>query len=287
MNVLAEIAYPRIDPVVFHVGPLPVRWYGVSYILAFVSAYLVLRGLAKRKRWPVAPDRVADVLFWGILGVFLGGRIGWEFFYAITEGHFDLGNFYKVWQGGMSFHGGLLGVILAYWIWTAKAKVPRGDFFDGLSLATPPGIFLVRMANFINAELYGRPWNGPWAMRFPAYPGENIESWDGHTFTEPRHPSQLYEGLAEGLLLFVILRWLMLRKGLGGGRVSAAFLVLYGSFRFALEFFREPDAGIGLEWFDTFSRGQLLCLGMILLGIFVFWRCGRAKPKPSPEGTSA
>jgi phosphatidylglycerol:prolipoprotein diacylglycerol transferase len=281
---LAEIAYPIVRPVLVEiprflgVGPIKVRWYGVSYILAFVLAFLVLRYLAKRKRWPVAPDRVADVLFWGILGVFLGGRIGYVLFYALPQGRFDWGEIYQVWKGGMSFHGGLLGVVIAYWIYTARTGLPRGDFFDGLSLATAPGIFLVRAANFVNAELYGRPWDGPWAMSFPVYPAERPEDWDGVTFTEPRHPSQIYEALGEGLLLFLVLHWLMMRRGWGGGKISGMFLVLYGLVRFLVEFVREPDAGIGFDLLGTITRGQVLCVAMMVLGLVTLARSG-GKPR--------
>jgi phosphatidylglycerol:prolipoprotein diacylglycerol transferase len=283
MGVLAEIAYPIIDPIVFTVGPLKVRWYGISYLVAFVLAWVVLRGLSKRGRWPVPPDRVADVLFWGIVGVFLGGRLGYEIFYAVPQGTFQWSKIFHVWEGGMSFHGGLLGVIVAYWIYTGKKGLPRGDFFDGLSLATPLGIFSVRTANFVNAELYGRPWDGPWAMRFPDYPDQHPELWDGRTFTSPRHPSQLYEALAEGLLLFAILRFLMLGLGWGGGRISGAFLVLYGFFRFVLEFFRMPDHG-RFALLDTFTSGQILCFGMIVAGVIVF---ARAAPRARPAAPEA
>jgi phosphatidylglycerol:prolipoprotein diacylglycerol transferase len=283
---LAEIPYPVIDPILFQVGWLKVRWYGVSYLMAFVLAYFVLRGLSRRGRWPVPAERVADVLFWGIVGVFLGGRIGYEIFYAVPQGTFEWGKIFHVWEGGMSFHGGLLGVILAYWIYTGKKKLPRGDFFDGLSLATAPGIFCVRLANFVNAELYGREWDGPWAMRFPVYPDQHPELWDGRTFTRLRHPSQLYEAFAEGLLLFLILRWLMLGRGLGGGRISGWFLVLYGTFRFVIEFFRTPDRD-QFALFDFFTSGQLLCFGMIVAGVVVLARAAPRAPRPAEPSAVA
>jgi phosphatidylglycerol:prolipoprotein diacylglycerol transferase len=279
---LAEIPYPRIHPDIFSIGPITVRWYGVSYVLAFALGYLVLRALAKRGRWPVEPERVADVLFWGILGVFVGGRLGWVLFYGIPSGSVQtFWQVFKVWEGGMSFHGGLLGVLVAYWIYTGVKKVPRGEFFDGLSLGATLGIFSVRMANFINAELYGRPWDGPWAMRFPKYgsfggpdaweaelaKGDRSELW-----TQLRHPSQLYEAFGEGLLLFFVLRWLMLKKGVGGGRISAAFLVGYGTIRLLLEFVRQPDKDMGFVLFGILTQGQLLSLGMIAAGLIVFAR---------------
>ena len=278
--LLAEIPYPRIHPDIVSIGPLTVRWYGVSYVLAFALGYLVLRYLARRGRWPVEPDRVADVLFWGILGVFFGGRLGWVLFYGLPSGSIrSFGQVFKVWEGGMSFHGGLLGVIVAYLLYIRAKKIPLGEFFDGLALATPPGIFCVRMANFVNAELPGRRWDGPWAMRFPNYRAAGgPDPWQarfdaGETlgmFTQLRHPSQLYEALLEGLVLFVLLYWLMIRRGVGGGRIAATFLVGYGLIRFLLEFVREPDADMGFVLFGVVTQGQLLSLGMMLAGFIVF-----------------
>ena len=277
---LAEIPYPRIDPDVFSIGPLTVRWYGVSYVMAFALAYIVLRHLARLGRWPVDPDKVADVLFWGILGVFFGGRFGWVLFYGIPSGSIQsFWQIFKVWEGGMSFHGGLLGVIVAYGIYVKKSGVKLGEFFDGLTLATPLGIFCVRMANFVNAELYGRLWDGPWAMRFPYYlenggpdawqarfdAGETVGMW-----TNLRHPSQIYEALFEGLFLFLFLYWLMVKRGVGGGRIAAAFLVGYGLVRFFIEFVRKPDSDMGYVLFGALTQGQVLSLGMVLAGLVVF-----------------
>jgi phosphatidylglycerol:prolipoprotein diacylglycerol transferase len=290
--LLAEIPYPRIDPDLLHLGPLTVRWYGVSYVVAFGLAYLVLRYLARRGRWPVEPDKVADVLFWGIVGVFLGGRIGWVLFYGIPGGGIQRWTqVFEVWKGGMSFHGGLVGVIVAYWIYTTVRGLPRGKFFDGLTLATPPGIFCVRMANFVNAELYGRPWDGPWAMRFPRYQEyggpqawEKLNEAGAHPglYTELRHPSQLYEALGEGVLLFLVLWWLMVRKGVGGGRIAASFLIGYGLVRFLVEFVRQPDADMGYVLFGAITQGQLLSTGMILAGIATFVVIGIKDRKRDP-----
>ena len=263
--LLAEIPYPRIDPVVFWI----VRWYGVSYILAFGLAYLVLRGLSKRGRWPVHPDRVGDVLFWGILGVFLGGRIGYMLFYAEDKSWSEWAN---VRQGGMAFHGGFLGVLIAFLVYSIVKKIRFRDVLDGLSLAAAPGIFCVRIANFINAELVGRPWDGPWAMKFPKYViGKEADfKWD----TVARHPSQLYQALAEGLFTFLILRWLMIKKNWGGGRIVSAFLVTYGALRFVTEFFREPDPQLGFQWLGM-TRGQEFCAAMVVIGLLSF-ACLRA-----------
>jgi phosphatidylglycerol:prolipoprotein diacylglycerol transferase len=289
---LAEIPYPLIDPILLDLGALKVRWYGVSYIVAFVLAALVLRGLARRGRFPVAPDRVVDFLFWGILGVFLGGRLGYVLFYGLSQ-DYDGWQILKVWEGGMSFHGGLAGVVIAYALYARVTRTSPGALFGGLSLATAPGLGAVRLGNFVNAELYGRPWDGPWAMRFPRYDDERWGRdpagwWRIHEsgapepvgfWTDPRHPSQLYEALAEGLVLYLVMRWLVLGRGWSGGRVAGAFLVLYGLFRFGLEFLREPDLGIGLEWFGLFTRGQALCTLMIAVGALVLWRCARLEAR--------
>ena len=277
--LLAEIPYPRIDPILFG----PIRWYGLSYIAAFGLAYLVLKNLARRGRWPVHPDKVADVLFWGILGVFLGGRIGYMAFYAEDK---SVGEWFNFRQGGMSFHGGLLGVVSAYFLYAIVNKIRFRDLGDGLALATPLGIASVRIANFINAELWGRPWDGPWAMRFPIY--KIGETWNGKWDTVLRHPSQLYQALLEGLALFFVLRYLMLKRNWGGGYVGCAFLVGYGAFRFVAEYFREPDPQLGYELLGM-TRGQEFCALMIYLGIksavILWFRKSRPMPiAPWAEG---
>ena len=276
---LAEIPYPRIDPVLVKIGDFSLRWYGISYVLAFGLAFLVLRMLARRGRWPVPPDRVGDVLFWGILGVFLGGRLGYMLFYADNK---SLSQWWKVWEGGMAFHGGLLGVILAYFVYGLAKGIPFRWIGDGLALATPLGIFCVRMANFVNAELVGRPWDGPWAMRFPKY--KLGEEWNGAMDTVLRHPSQLYQGLTEGLLLFFVLRWLMLKRRWGGGTIGSMFLILYGAFRFATEYFREPDEQLGYQFLGM-TRGQEFCLAMVVLGAgFLAWMVSSRRPMPMLAG---
>jgi phosphatidylglycerol---prolipoprotein diacylglyceryl transferase len=275
---LAEIPFPDVDPVAFHVFGFAVRWYGLSYVLAFGIAYVVLRMLAKRGRWPVPPERVGDVLFWGILGVFLGGRIGYMLFYAEDK---SLTQWWRVWEGGMAFHGGILGVVGAYFVWGLVQKIPFRWIGDGLALATTLGIFCVRVANFLNGELYGRETDVPWSFRFPVYDlvtGKHIAT------TTPRHPSQLYEGVAEGLLVYFILRWLMLKRRWGGGTIASMFLILYGAFRFVSEFFREPDKQIGYEFLGM-TRGQEFCLGMVALGVFfLVWMTKTWKPYPVGEG---
>ena len=273
--VLAEIPFPRIDPILLKVGDFALRWYGISYVVAFGLAFLVLRMLARRGRWPVPPDRVGDVLFWGILGVFLGGRIGYMLFYAEDK---SIGQWYRVQDGGMSFHGGLLGVLIAYFTYGIVKRIPFRFIGDGLALATPLGIFTVRMANFINAELWGRPWDGPWAMRFPKY--RINEVWDGQYEDVLRHPSQLYQGFTEGLLLFFLLRWLMISKRWGGGTIGSMFLVGYGAMRFFTEYFREPDPQLGYRFLGM-TRGQEFCAAMVGLGLAsLVWMTRTRKATP-------
>jgi phosphatidylglycerol---prolipoprotein diacylglyceryl transferase len=220
------------------------------------------------------------VLFWGILGVFVGGRLGWVLFYGMHEPDWSWAQILQVWKGGMSFHGGLLGVIVAYGLYCRQQRLKPGAFFDGLALAATPGLFLVRLANFINAELYGRVWDGPWAMRFPDYEAPGVggpEHWvpGGPMLADTRHPSQLYEAFGEGLFLLLFLGWLMVRRGVGGGRIAGLFLVLYGGVRFLIEFTREPDAGIGFSFLGWLTRGQELCVGMVLAGLIVLALCGK------------
>ena len=267
---LAEISYPRVDPVVFWI----VRWYGVSYIVAFGLAFLVLRSLARRGRWPIHPDRVGDVLFYGILGVFLGGRIGYMLFYAEDK---SLEAWWKVREGGMAFHGGLAGVLLAYFAYALVKRIRFRDVVDGLALAACPGIFCVRIANFINAELVGRATDVPWAMKFPKYVigHEETFTWD----TVARHPSQLYQAVTEGLVTFVVLRWLMLAKGVGGGRIAAGFVMLYGALRFGTEYFREPDPQLGLRWLGL-TRGQEFCAAMFLVGLVAWVALAAVRSRP-------
>jgi phosphatidylglycerol:prolipoprotein diacylglycerol transferase len=269
---LAEIPYPVIDPEAFNVFGFGVRWYGIAYIVAFALAAWVLHGLSKRGRWPVHPDRVLDVLFWGIVGVWVGGRVGYMLFYADDKSPSEWLNFR---QGGMSFHGGMGGVILAYFIYALKHRIPFRHLGDGLALATAPGIAVVRLANFVNAELWGRPWDGPWAMRFPVY---HIEKpWDGAWDVVLRHPSQLYQMLGEGLALFLVMRWAMLKKGWGGGRIGCIFLFGYGAFRFVAEFFREPDKGLGFDVLGL-TRGQEFCAAMMVVGLVAFALLRRSEP---------
>lgn len=249
---------PHIDPVFLSIGPLQFRWYGLMYVLAFVSTYFIVRSEVKRKQLPLTADDVSDLVFYGALGVVLGGRLGYILFYNLD---FYLANPLKllaVWEGGMSFHGGFLGVVLAFVLYARKKKLPFLTLIDIAALCAPVGLGLGRIGNFINAELYGRPTDAPWGMIFPGSDGL------------PRHPSQLYEAFLEGFVLFLIVRFAS-KKCSAQGIAGWTFVAGYGLFRFIVEFFRQPDAQIGF-FFQWFSMGQFLSLPMFLLGCFMIFR---------------
>lgn len=249
------LIHPQIDPIALQLGPLAVRWYGLTYLVAFIL-FLVLGRLRARqnvlKGWK--PGDLDDLLLYGIFGVVLGGRLGYCLFYK--PGYYlsnPLEIFY-VWQGGMSFHGGMLGVIFAMWLYARRTHRGLLAVLDFIGPLVPLGLASGRIGNFINAELPGRAADPslPWAMIFPTI--DQI----------PRHPSQLYQFALEGVLLFIIL-WVYAQKPRALGRVSGLGLLGYGIFRFIAEFFREPDAFLGFLSFGM-TMGQWLCVPMILLG---------------------
>jgi phosphatidylglycerol:prolipoprotein diacylglycerol transferase len=259
MSLLAEISFPNIDPVIFSIGPISVRWYGVAFVCGFLIGNELLRRLAVEKRLPVPPETAGDVMIASLIGIVLGGRLGYVLFYDLPKFVNQPEQILQVWKGGLSFHGGLLGCAVAMFIFSKRRKVKMSALADACVVSATPGIFLVRCANFINGELWGRETDVAWAMRFPT--GGDVL----------RHPSQLYEGVLEGLLLFALLwgfrkrSWLLPR-----GAPTAAFLLGYGIIRFFIEFVREPDPQLG-EVLWVFSMGQLLCMAMILSGAFVWY----------------
>ncbi|HIF9385857.1 TPA: prolipoprotein diacylglyceryl transferase [Photobacterium damselae] len=261
------LTFPQIDPVLVQIGPLAIRWYGLMYLIGFAFAMWLANRRADQPGSGWTKDQVSDLLFAGFLGVVIGGRIGYVLFY-----NFDLflANplyLFKVWTGGMSFHGGLLGVITAMFWYGHKNGRTFFSIADFIAPLVPFGLGMGRLGNFINGELWGRVTDVPWAMIFPT--GGPL----------PRHPSQLYEFLLEGVVLFIILN-LFIRKPRPTGAVSGLFLLCYGSFRFFVEFFRQPDAQLG--FFDGWlTMGQILSTPMILLGAAILIWAYKKKPESS------
>ena len=233
------------------------------YLLGFLLFFLLASHRARRPHSPVLSSSISDLLFAGFLGVILGGRIGYVLFYNFPAFLQDPLMVFKVWQGGMSFHGGFLGVLLAMLWFARRHKLPFLAITDFIAPMIPVGLAAGRFGNFINAELWGRPSELPWAMVFPQL--DNV----------PRHPSQLYQMMLEGVLLFVIL-WFFSSRPRRTGMVSGLFCVLYAAFRFLVEFTREPDRHIGYVAGDWLTMGQLLSLPLFLLGLFlIYWSCQR------------
>jgi phosphatidylglycerol---prolipoprotein diacylglyceryl transferase len=245
--------HPLIDPVLVRIGPLDVRWYGLMYLLGFALGYLVIRSELKRKQGSVPAEAADDLLFYLIIGLLVGGRIGYALFYNLGEYIYAPWEVFAIWHGGMSFHGGLMGMLVSGYIFARKRKAQFLDLADIGALAAPLGLMLGRIGNFINGELYGRITSVPWGMVFPM--GGDL----------PRHPSQLYEALLEGPILFLIM-WYFRTRIKRPGELLVIFLWGYGIFRFTVEFFREPDPQLGfiIQWL---TMGQLLCLAMIAGGI--------------------
>jgi phosphatidylglycerol:prolipoprotein diacylglycerol transferase len=252
--LFATIQYPRLDPVALHIGPLAIRWYGIAYLLGFALAYLILRKLIRRGTLKITQDALGDLIGWLVSGVMVGGRAGWWLFYHRNTGAPE--PWYEpfaLWHGGMSFHGGLIGVTIALVLWSWLRHAPLLNVSDCAALVTPVGLFFGRIANFINAELVGRSTALPWGVVFP---GDTV----------PRHPSQLYEALLEGPVLLLAL-WLTFRwRRARDGRIAALFLILYGLFRFGVEFTREPDSQLGFIAFGWLTMGQLLSALLMVAG---------------------
>jgi phosphatidylglycerol:prolipoprotein diacylglycerol transferase len=259
------MTYPTIDPVLIHLGPLQIRWYGLMYVIAFVLAYVVLIKASQRKGYDLTRQDLGDFLTYAIVGVIAGARLGYCAFYNPSYYALNPLKVFAVWGGGMSFHGGLIGVFVGGWLYTRKTGKSYLALGDLAALATPLGLFFGRMGNFINAELYGRITDAPWGMVFP----------DAGRL--PRHPSQLYEAFFEGLVLFVLL-FLLSRRKMPKGFLLATLLVGYGFFRFFLEFFREPDPQMGFV-LGPLTMGQVLCTAMVIAGLGLFWISSKAKTK--------
>ncbi|CAN5608616.1 prolipoprotein diacylglyceryl transferase [soil metagenome] len=252
--MLAYFNFPNISPVIFRLGPIAIRWYGMAYLAAFAAAYGALRWRIRHHRLDLTPLQLSDLLSWLVAGVIFGGRIGWWLAYYRASPGDPWYEPFAIWHGGMSFHGGLTGVVIAAAVWTRRARVPLLDLTDSLAIVTPLGLFFGRLANFVNVELVGRPTTVPWGVIFP-----------GETFA--RHPSQLYEAMLEGPVLLGVL-WLVERL-LGRRYLSGAFLITYGLIRFTAEFFREPDPQLGFIAFGWLTMGQILSLATAVAGVVV------------------
>lgn len=262
------LLYPQIDPVAFSLGPVKVHWYGLMYLAAFAAAWALASLRSRRPDAPVTKAQVEDLIFWGAMGVVLGGRFGYVLFYNFDKFIADPLWLLRVWEGGMSFHGGLLGVVVAMSVYARKHHIEYGRLLDFVAPLVPVGLGLGRLGNFINGELWGRAADVSWAMIFPADPQHLA-----------RHPSQLYQLALEGFVLFAIVWWYSARPR-PTWSVGALFIFCYGVFRFITEFFREPDAQIGFAAFGWMSRGQQLSLPMILIGAIVFIWAHRKSTTP-------
>jgi phosphatidylglycerol:prolipoprotein diacylglycerol transferase len=285
------ISFPDISPEIFSISilgsDLALRWYALAYIVGIVIGWrLVVMTVKSARLWPnktpvMTAAQIEDMLTWIILGVLLGGRIGYVLFYQPDIYLQNPLAILAIWEGGMAFHGGLLGVIVAAWIYTGRQNINRLSAADAIALGVPPGLLLGRFANFINAELWGRPTDLPWAVAFPGYAAQDCPNVIGLC---TRHPSQLYEALLEGLVLLCLLLWLVWRRDgyKRPGLLSGTFFAGYGLARFVVEFVRQPDAQfisennpLGLAWHVTgygLTMGQLLSLPMIVLGLWLIVR---------------
>ena len=264
--------YPDIDPAAIRFGTFAIHWYGLMYVFGILAGWWLGRIRAKKPGSGWDPDEIADMCFYGALGVMLGGRVGYVLFYDIGEFLQDPLMLVRVWQGGMSFHGGMLGVCFAMWLYGRKTRRTFFDVADFVMPLAPIGLGAGRIGNFINGELWGRPTDVAWGMIFP------------HVDGALRHPSMLYQAMLEGVVLFVIL-WVYSTRPRPRMAVSGLFLLCYGVFRFAVEFVREPDRHIGFVAFDWVTMGHVLSLPMILFGAVFMVRAYMNQPD-EPRGST-
>lgn len=254
------LTFPRIDPVALSLGPLQFRWYGLMYMIGFVGGWLLGRWRASRPGSGWMTSEMDDIIGYLMLGVILGGRLGYVVFYEPMAYLADPVQIVQIWKGGMSFHGGLLGVLVCFWLFARKTGRHFLDVSDFIAPLVPVGLAAGRLGNFINGELWGRVTDVPWAMIFPG--------WEAGPY--PRHPSQLYEFALEGVVLFIACWWFS-AKPRPRGAVSGLFALGYGTFRFIVEFFREPDAQLGYL-VGGLTMGQMLSLPLVLIGLYLLWR---------------
>ena len=255
------IIQPSIDPVLISIGFLDIRWYSLSYIFAFIFGSILIKKLNKQSFNLLSSTQIDKFFIWAVIGVIIGGRLGYVFFYQPKLFFSNPFYLFEIWKGGMSFHGGLIGMILSIYVFAKKNNINFFYLSDLVSIVAPIGLFLGRISNFINTELYGRVTDFPFAFIYPLIDNN------------PRHPSQLYEALFEGIVLFFILYLYFIKNREKNliGNISAYFLIIYSIFRFLIEYLREPDFHLGL-FFNYFSMGQILCIPIFLTGIFILFR---------------
>jgi len=252
---------PSIDPILISLGFLDIRWYSLSYIFTFIFGSILIKKLNKKSLNNLSDIQIDKFFVWAVLGVIIGGRVGYVLFYQLQLFFQDPLYIFQIWKGGMSFHGGLIGMIFAIYIFTKQNNLSFFYLSDLVSIVAPIGLFLGRISNFINTELYGRVTDFPFAIIYPLIDNN------------PRHPSQLYEAFFEGVVLFIILYLIFIKnsKKYSAGIISAYFLILYSIFRFLIEFLREPDLHLGL-YLNYFSMGQILCIPIFFAGILILFR---------------
>ncbi len=257
---MLALAFPNINPVMLEIGPFKMHWYGAAYAVAVLAIYKLTKKLAKKFKINITDKNLEDFLLWVVLGIIVGGRLGYVIFYDLTKYLQNPIDIFKTYEGGMSFHGGLFGVIAATYLFAKKHHINYWNFIDLIAVGTPIGLFLGRLANFINGELYGNVSNISWAFIFP---GETL----------PRHPSQLYEAFLEGIVLFAIMLYITYKKNslAKPSLNSGVFLSSYAVFRMFIELFRQPDSHIGYLY-SSITMGHLLSLPLLLLGIYLIFR---------------
>lgn len=268
---LAALPFPMIDPVIVQLGPVAIHWYGLAYVAGILGGWWYARTIAGTARlWlpgrpAMTPADFDDFIIWAALGIVLGGRIGYVLFYDFAKYAANPAEILAVWSGGMSFHGGFLGMVVAMIVYARRRGIPVWSLFDVLGAVSPIAFFLVRCTNFINSELWGRPTDVPWAFVFP------------NGGPEPRHPSQLYEAGLEGIVLLVVVGWLVWKRGklASPGFVAGAFAAGYGLSRIFVEFFRVPDAQLGYLAGGWLTMGMLLSLPMVAAGV---WAMATTRP---------
>ena len=265
---MAAWTYPMIDPVIFAVGPFAVRWYGLAYVLGFIAGGYAIHVFNRRWRVGLSDDEVLSAFLWGSIGLIVGARLGYMVFYAPGQFISDPTSLFRTTEGGMSFHGGLAGIVVAGLLFARRVGIPFLRIADMVAVGAPIGILLGRLANFINGELWGRVTEVPWGMVFPG------------AGPLPRHPSQLYEAALEGAVLFVVMV-VLARRERPPGEMLGWLLSGYGVIRFALEFVREPDAHLGTI-LGPLSMGQLLTIPVLMVGVWLVARV-RSQPGAGPD----